>query len=97
MSAVQRYVACVLRQLYRALGPKALRELDRHHLPVNVRPPAGSCTPGRALSTMISAAVLGVIAKLSAPDVPPPGAGVATATSARPAAATASAAIVARS
>ena len=46
---VHRYVSPAVPQLRSEFGPNCLLAFDRHHVPVNVRPPAGSCTPGAAL------------------------------------------------
>jgi hypothetical protein len=70
---------------YREFGPYWVVAFARHQVPVKVRPPAVSCTPGSALSTMIwfgagDGEVDGLMVKVSAPDVPPPGEGVDTLT-----------------
>jgi len=69
---------------YREFGPYWVVAFARHQVPVKVRPPAVSCTPGSALSTMIwfgaGDGEDGLMVNVSAPDVPPPGEGVDTLT-----------------
>src|SRR5687767_12406339 len=55
---VHRYLSVPVPQLNSESVPKKLVAPEMHQLPVNVRPPAASCTPAGALSRMTSPAAV---------------------------------------
>jgi hypothetical protein len=80
-------------QLNSESAPNWFVDPDRHHVPVNVRPPAASCTPAAALSMIRSPVCGDVIVNVRALETCP--SGLLTLTSADPAAAMSAAGMLA--